>query len=192
MIKHEFFTCVKPYAPEEQGVKLWDEAEKNYSAANRHYHNLTHLNSLVDELKPFKDKFSSWKTVVFAIVYHDIIYNTLKSNNEERSADMAVKRLSSIAVPKQSVAFCRQLILATKKHARADVETNLFTDADLAILGSPPDVYKIYSQQIRQEYALYPDLIYYPGRKKVLLHFLEMESIYKSEEWSEVRTNSTS
>jgi predicted metal-dependent HD superfamily phosphohydrolase len=37
-----------------------------------------------------------------------------------------------------------------------------------------------YTKQIRAEYAIYPDLLYNLGRKKVLKHFLEMPSIYKT------------
>ncbi len=67
----------------------------------------------------------------------------------------------------------------------SDFETNLFTDADLSILGSDPDTYKVYSKQIRREYSIYPEIIYNPGRKKVLTHFLKMDKIYKTEEFSD-------
>jgi predicted metal-dependent HD superfamily phosphohydrolase len=70
--------------------------------------------------------------------------------------------------------------MATKRHEPSDDEIDLFTDADLSILGSSPDVYQLYSQQVRQEYSIYPDLLYKAGRKKMLLHFLEMEHIYKT------------
>lgn len=109
------------------------------------------------------------------------MYNTLKSNNEEKSADLAVKRLASIAFHESGRMQCQKLILATKKHEFADDETNLFTDADLAILGADPYVYKTYTEQIRREYKIYPDLVYKTGRKKVLQHFLEMDAIYKTE-----------
>jgi predicted metal-dependent HD superfamily phosphohydrolase len=185
MIKQEFLDSLKHYSADDtQHLKMWSEAEKNYSRSDRHYHNITHLNTLLSELKPFEKKFSSWDIIVFAIVYHDIIYNTLKNNNEERSAALAVKRLSGISSPQNLIASCERMILATKKHEPADFETNLFTDADLSILGSDAETYKVYAAQIRREYSIYPDLIYYPGRKKVLARFLSMDRIYKSEEFS--------
>ena len=58
-------------------------------------------------------------------------------------------------------------------------DINLFTDADLAILGAEPEIYKNYAAAIRQEYSVFPDPIYIPGRKKVLLHFLKMERLFK-------------
>lgn len=35
--------------------------------------------------------------------------------------------------------------------------------------------------QVRKEYSIYPDLLYKPGRKKVLQHFLQMERIFKTQ-----------
>jgi predicted metal-dependent HD superfamily phosphohydrolase len=185
MIKESFVKSIKKFiSNEETQITYWNEIKKNYSKSNRHYHNLTHLDNLVAELSPFKHRFSNWDVIVFAIAYHDIIYNTLKSDNEEKSADLAVKRLKEISFPENLIARCKAIILATKKHEMADEETNLFTDADLSILGSEPNVYKLYSEQIRKEYKIYPDFVYNPGRKKVLTHFLEMEKIFKTREFS--------
>ncbi len=59
-------------------------------------------------------------------------------------------------------------------------DTNFFIDADLAILGASEDVYREYSKRIRREYNFYPDVIYMPGRKKVLKRFLDMSTIFKT------------
>jgi predicted metal-dependent HD superfamily phosphohydrolase len=185
MIKQEFLESLKNYTSNrEQHQTMWDEVERNYSRPDRHYHNLSHLHSLLSELKIYKNKFAHWDVIVFAIVYHDLVYNTLKNNNEERSAETAIKRLTKISFPEKLTIFCGQLILATKKHESADFETNLFTDADLSILGADPETYEVYSKQIRREYSIYPELIYHQGRKKVLTHFLNMDKIFKTHEFS--------
>jgi predicted metal-dependent HD superfamily phosphohydrolase len=186
MIKLEFIASLKKYtADSELQQTMWNEVEKKYSGTDRHYHNLTHLNAMLNELTTHKDKFTNWDAIIFAIVYHDLIYSSLKSDNEERSAEVAVKRLTSISFPESLITLCRQLILATKRHEEADAETNTFTDADLSILGAEPATYKEYTHQIRREYSIYPDLIYNPGRRKVLTHFLEMSSIYKTKAFSD-------
>ncbi len=41
--------------------------------------------------------------------------------------------------------------------------------------------YNDYARQVRQEYSLYPDMIYKPGRRKVLRHFLAMPKIFKTD-----------
>ena len=65
-----------------------------------------------------------------------------------------------------------------------DSDTNFFTDADLAVLGQDWSAYKIYTEGVRKEYWIYPDIIYKPGRKKVVEHFLRMEKIYKTQPFS--------
>lgn len=186
MIKNEFIDALRNYTADANSVgSLWHEIEMKYSSHGRYYHNLAHLNSITTELLPFKKRFTNWATIVFAITYHDIIYNTLKNNNEEKSAAFAVNRLSEMKYSEEQINFCRQLILATKTHQAGNKEMNLFTDADLSILGADQETYRVYTTQIRDEYSIYPDFVYNPGRKKVLHHFLEMTSIYKSPEFAE-------
>lgn len=89
--------------------------------------------------------------------------------------------MQQLAVPIQQIERCKSQIMATKSHVFSDdSDTNYFTDADLSILGQPWEVYQTYYQNVRREYAIYPDLVYHPGRKKVLQHFLSMERIFKT------------
>jgi predicted metal-dependent HD superfamily phosphohydrolase len=184
-IREEFISSLQHYTSDPKiQQSMWSEIDTSYSKSNRHYHNLNHLNVLLHELTPMQREFNDWDTVIFAIVYHDAIYNTLNQNNEEKSAALAVKRLTSLGLTAEQTTACEKLILATKKHEPADRETNLFTDADLSILGSDPVTYHEYTKQIRKEYSIYPDFMYNPGRKKVLEHFLNMAHIYKSSEFA--------
>jgi predicted metal-dependent HD superfamily phosphohydrolase len=161
---------------------LWSEIEHNYSNKKRYYHTLSHLENLLKQLLEIKAKIKSWETVLFTLYYHDIIYKALKSDNEEQSAELAEKRMEQINVPTKIIENCKSQILATKKHdLSSDIDTNIFIDADLSVLGQDTVTYKIYFQNIRKEYSIYPDILYNPGRKKVLKHFLEMERIFKTE-----------
>ena len=185
MIKEEFLNSLKNYTSADSlMLSMWNDIEQNYSKPGRHYHTLAHLDTLVRLLKPYEGEFPSWDTIVFAIAYHDVIYNTLKSTNEEKSAAYAKEKLNTIAFPEKQIDSCCQLILATKRHEASDRYTNLFTDADLSILGADPETYRAYAKQIRKEYSVYPDIVYNPGRKKVLLHFLAMQNIFKTSDFS--------
>jgi predicted metal-dependent HD superfamily phosphohydrolase len=183
MFKKEFCNCLTRYADEQKSDLLWREVGNAYSSSGRHYHTLAHLNNLLAELKPFQKLFQQWDTIVFAIAYHDLVYSTLKNDNEEKSAEYATRHLQSIGFDTSQTEHCRNLILATKEHESSDAETNLFTDADLSILGAKPEDYSVYAAQVRKEYNIYPDMIYNPGRKKVLQHFLSMSRIFKSDEF---------
>ncbi len=161
--------------------KLWHDVENKYSDKKRHYHTLQHLENLLNELIAVKSEIQNWETILFTLFYHDIIYNSLKSDNEQKSADYAEQKMQTLSVPIEIIRNCKKQILATQSHVFSiDNDTNLFTDADLSVLGYSHETYTEYYQNIRREYNIYPDLVYNPGRKKVLLHFLNMDKIYKT------------
>ena len=182
MLKHTFIELFKKYTSDERLIeKLWNEIERHYSNKKRYYHTFSHLQNLLSQLKEIKDKIEHWDVILFTLYYHDIIYNSLKSNNEERSADVAKERLKQLSIPEKMIESCTLQILATKSHVNSsDQDTNYFTDADLSILGQTWGEYETYYKNVRKEYAIYPNLIYNPGRKKVITHFLEMDQIYKT------------
>jgi len=166
---------------EDLGGQLWQEIATGYSLPDRYYHNLTHLEHLIRELEPCKPLIDDCDTLLYAIFYHDLIYAVQRQDNEEQSALLAVNRLAALGFDATRAERCRQHILATKAHrAGADPDTLLFADADLSILGQPAATYDCYYRQIRQEYIVYPDVLYIPGRIKVLNHFLGMSHIYKT------------
>lgn len=167
--------------------KYWVEIEAAHNNKKRVYHSLTHLENLFLELEPIKDQIEDWDTVSWAVFYHDIVYNVRKQDNEERSADLAVERLQAIGYPTRKVERCKAQIIATKSHAVSnDQDANLLTDADLSILGKDWDTYSAYFKAIRKEYKIYPKVLYNPGRKKVLTHFLEMDQLFKTDYFREL------
>lgn len=56
-------------------------------------------------------------------------------------------------------------------------------DLGLSILGQDAATYKMYTENVRKEYKIYLNFIYMPARKKAMMHFLEQDSIYKTEEF---------
>ncbi len=183
MLKQVFEDLLKDFTPDVKLIdKLWKEIEKAYGERGRHYHNLLHLENLYQELNAVKPSVRHWDVMMLSLFYHDVVYNTLSQDNEEKSAALAQKRLQSLNVTVHKIELCHSQILATKGHTISpDTDTNLFTDADLSILGKDQAVYEKYAAQIRKEYSIYPSLIYNPGRKKVLNHFLTMDRIFKTE-----------
>ena len=162
--------------------ELWEEIKESYTAKKRHYHNLTHLKYMADHAMKYQNNLSDLDTVLFSIFYHDIVYDATHKDNEQKSADIAHKRLSQLRVPTDKITKCHAQIVATQNHIlSSDSDTNYLLDFDLAILGESPNVYQEYTRNIRKEYAIYPGFLYKRGRKKVLQSFLAMDRIFKTD-----------
>jgi predicted metal-dependent HD superfamily phosphohydrolase len=162
--------------------QVWAEIEKSYSNPKRSYHTLFHLQQFYNELEATKDAIRNWDALLFSLFFHDLVYNPLRRDNEERSNIIAEDRMAILDVPPALIHACMALIMATKAHKWSeDGDTNIFTDADLSILGQPAAVYDAYTAGIRKEYILYSDILYKPGRKAVVQHFLSMDRIFKTD-----------
>ena len=183
MLKELFLSLAGRYSTDVKLTQqLWLEIEKNYAGKKRHYHNLQHLENLVGELSGIKELIHDWDAVVLAIFYHDVIYKAHRKDNEDQSALLATKHLLQLNCNSYIIDRVNQLIMATKSHQLSDdADVNYFTDADLSILGKDWDIYHDYCSNVRKEYAIYPDMLYKPGRKKALQHFLSMERIFKTD-----------
>lgn len=191
-----------------------------YGDAGRHYHNLDHIAALLALSEEQASSLADRGTVDLAILYHDAVYAPSRKDNEEASAALARERLTELGRPAAQVETVARYIEATK-HAGADasvgrssagVDASLgrsgagadatvgnsdldhLLDFDLSILGAEPAAYEAYAAGIRREYAIYPDLLYRPGRAKVLRAFLAMPRIFRvpalAERWdAQARAN---
>ena len=120
--------------------------------------------------------------VLYAVFYHDIIYKVTRKDNELKSAEYALGILPTNAKLNKELIF--DVICATQLHQHNDNEDiNWLIDFDLKILSKDWDDYKIYFEQIRKEYKIYPNFLYNSGRKKALKHFLENEFIFQTQEF---------
>ncbi|RYY67802.1 MAG: hypothetical protein EOO13_14040 [Chitinophagaceae bacterium] len=180
MLKQRFIEVISEY-DSSAAETYWNEIETAYSSPGRYYHNQKHLRDLFAQLHHIPYEWNNFSAVILAIAYHDIVYDPLQNDNEEKSAILAKDRLLAIGASPDLTAQCLTHIMSTKNHESSiNEDSNYFTDADLSILGSAPETYKTYSQQIRQEYSIYPDVIYNAGRVNVLKHFLSMPRIFKT------------
>ncbi|TPG32944.1 hypothetical protein [Flavobacterium pectinovorum] len=160
--------------------KNWFDLEKAYSKKSRYYHNLTHINDMIECFEMYFDKLQFPNEVLYSIFYHDYIYVSSKKDNELKSAEFAVKILPKSSNINQKLVF--DMICATQLHQHNEVEDiNWLIDFDLKILARGWSEYQIYFEQIRKEYRIYPDFLYKPGRAKALKHFLEYDSIFQTD-----------
>jgi len=180
-MEDDFLKMMKRYTDDESYAKAcWVALKHKYSAGSRHYHNLEHLAYMFRWLATVKSEVKNLDAMLFAIYYHDSIYNTTRSDNEHQSALYFKKMISKTSF--EAITEVMDLIAATKEHMQSDdTDTNILLDLDLAVLGEKPENYLIYAKAIRKEYYIYPDFMYRKGRKKVLMNMLNLEAIYKTD-----------
>jgi len=165
--------------------RFYQEIAKKYTTSRRHYHNLQHIDVLLQLCEVYSTQLYGRDVVAFSVFYHDIIYNVLRKDNEPRSAQVAVKRLRALSVPPEKIEQIKLYIEATQTHTITDAvihiyDLQLFLDFDMSILGAEWDTYERYTQQVRREYRIYPNKLYYPGRWQFLRHCLQAEFIFQT------------
>lgn len=76
--------------------KLWNEIKTAYDSRGRHYHNLHHIAYVLGDAEEYDSMLDDRDCVLFALFYHDIVYDVLRTDNEEQSAEIAKSRLSEL------------------------------------------------------------------------------------------------
>jgi predicted metal-dependent HD superfamily phosphohydrolase len=162
---------------------LFDELARAYSQPGRHYHNLGHIAQLIGLLDQYGQDLRCPDAIELAIFFHDAVYVPIRSDNEAASAALARARLTALGAIEPLVREVERLILATRHgtafaDAVSDPDLALLLDLDLSVLGAERAMYAAYAAAIRREYAVVPDLIYRPGRRRVLAEFRARPRIY--------------
>jgi predicted metal-dependent HD superfamily phosphohydrolase len=163
---------------------LRGELARAYQAPDRHYHDLRHIEALLGLARQHRGALNDPEAVEAAIWFHDAVYDARRSDNEEKSAQLALARLAGRATDDR-LARIATMIRLTAGHvlpefaeAAASGDCALFLDMDLAILGSAPAEFAAYERDVRREYAFLTDAAWISGRRRVLAGFLARPTIY--------------
>lgn len=153
-----------------------------YSETHRAYHTLEHVEYCLNELESVRYLVVNPDAVELALWYHDAVYDTKATDNEERSAFLAVEMVRDVFLPDNFGQLIAGLIIATKHTSvPAHFDAKLLVDVDLSILGQPEDKFSKYERQIRREYDWVPEEMFVVGRSKILKLFLDRPSIYSTQ-----------
>jgi len=160
----------------EAGV-VYQDLCRRYSEPGRAYHNLGHVAAMLGTVSEFGGLAQDDVVVRLAVWFHDAVYDSRRSDNEEQSAALAASSLAGAAP--RLLPTVEHLILATKTHQAGpdDSDCRMLLDADLGVLGSSADDYDRYAGAIREEYAWVPEADYRAGRRRVLESFLGRERL---------------
>src|SRR6266536_3933967 len=157
----------------------YERLAQAYSEPHRYYHNFRHVTECLDVFDSARHLAGHPEVVEMAIWFHDAVYDTRSSDNEERSAVLAKQCLLEAGVGDDFVDTVSRLILATKSHdATTEDDAPVMVDVDLSIFGQSEARFDEYEAQIRQEYSWVPRTIFVARRTEILERFLSREHIY--------------
>ena len=163
-------------------VDIFDDVIALYSAPDRFYHNLSHLEDCFQTFKLAEPIAIHPNEVALAIWFHDAIYDSQGHENEQKSAIWAASVIRQAGVENSVAERVSQLILATcHTGAVTDIDTQIMVDVDLSILGSHEEKFWQYEANIRREYAWVPESLFKQKRSQILQCFLERKYIYHLE-----------
>lgn len=140
---------------------------KIYNEEKRFYHNFEHIKSMIENIK-IEDT-----EIIIAILFHDIVYDIHKNDNEEKSVEFFIKNCES--KNENLINVVKQLILSTKIESIIKNEKEkIIYDLDNKILYST-DLIEIlkWEENIFKEYQNYNIKEYKKERIKFLKNMYE-------------------
>lgn len=164
-----------------------DELEARYQEPHRRYHTLVHIECVLRDSGWLANAVGldnrSKSILVLAVCAHDVIYTGAPVEDEQASADWATSRLTDAGVDVQATDQVSKAVLATISHEvdPLDLLVACLLDADLAILGSPADVYDRYAKDVRGEYDRFDDATWKLGRSHVLEQMKKRSRLFLTE-----------
>ncbi|MEQ1700996.1 MAG: metal-dependent phosphohydrolase [Ilumatobacteraceae bacterium] len=148
---------------------------------HRRYHTATHVMWVLrhlHELSLAGEGPSDVPAVQLAALFHDMVYDPRTTDNEARSAARAAEAATQLGWSPERCAMVHRLVMATAGHEPTDADEAALVDADLAILGAPPNEYAAYARAVRAEYAHVSDDAWRVGRAAVLRGFAARSHLY--------------
>ena len=174
---------------------LLDALKVRYAEPHRHYHTWAHIESLLTHFCRWESHFHRPEPVLWALYWHDAIYDPRAPDNEERSAQLLEQEVIG-HLPPVDIAFAAQIIRATAGHRvpeglsgpDAD-DLALFLDLDLSSFAASESDFAQKQHNIRAEYDFVPDDRFRTARKAILTDFLGRERLYLTDlahaEWDQ-------
>lgn len=152
-----------------------------YAEPQRQYHTLRHLDECFARLDRARAGAERPADLELSLWYHDAVYDPHASDNEARSAELAVHAMQRAGLAADARERVRALIMATRHDApSAPGDAALLVDVDLGILAAEPERFDEYEREIRAEYAWVPTVLFRRKRTQVLQGFLDRDRIYMS------------
>jgi predicted metal-dependent HD superfamily phosphohydrolase len=138
------------------GVDITEiEVRVRWSEPHRYFHTTEHLNDVLGQIFDYYNSSNDdLPIMVVAAVFHDIIYDPKRTDNEEKSAEllMSYLKIGMSLWLSNNIEKVKKLILATKTHDKIHELISNFNKFDCSILDSGFSDLLKWEEQIYKEY----------------------------------------
>lgn len=190
---------------------IWNAIHAAYTESHRHYHTLEHLVNMFDLFDEHITNIPHPWAVEMAIWFHDFVYDTNQPQYASNEAN-SVKAMLAMLNPKipgwpnhdlsndnrwlenrETLMLAAEFIMSTKGHKikaagiMADdakrLSNEYFLDIDLSILGASKSICDAFDNNIRKEFAQYPDDQFAKGRAQAMYDFKQRARVFYTDEF---------
>lgn len=165
-------------------LSMWNES-------HRSYHTLNHLNDLISQINKEKSKYSQkeYEKLIIASLFHDIVYDPMKDENEEKSSEFFEQ--CCLDKSNQDIKEIKQIIFDTKTHESNTKLSDLFNYYDMNIVERDFKQLLEWEKGIYREHKGYGKEKYKIGRLKFLESLLDKypnntENLLKLIKWVKI------
>jgi predicted metal-dependent HD superfamily phosphohydrolase len=164
---------------------VFDRVHAAWGEERRRYHGIEHLVDCLRELDGAHATSPTAELVELALWYHDVIYEPGAQACEERSAQMLLADVATLAIPVEAARAAADLVRSTA-HASDSIETNtpatdLILDIDLSILGRDALRFMDFEYGVEEEYAAVSGIEFRVGRGRFLAALLARPRLFRTE-----------
>jgi len=118
-----------------------DEVIERYEEPHRYWHVISHINDLLKNINELynikKINKREFELLNIVTIFHDIVYNTTKKDNEEKSVEYMLSKYenyNNINSNEKNVKIISDIILNTKTHDSNERLCKIFNDLDTNVL----------------------------------------------------------
>lgn len=162
---------------------IYDLVVRCYNDGKHVYHTLdNHIEPGLRLIHEHILKTEHPNTIMCAWVFHDLIIDPIRHDNEQRSAELCREVLLSIGIPASKVEEVVQLILATKhSDPVGDLDKRFICDIDLSFLALDFSDFVNNTNKLRQEYGDRPEADFVRGEMAFFERLLNRDKIFQTE-----------
>jgi predicted metal-dependent HD superfamily phosphohydrolase len=152
-----------------------------FAEPHRHYHTAQHISECLAHFDSSHSLCEQPLEVELALWFHDAIYEPRAKDNEEQSAQWALRVMQECNLAEAAQERVGALIMATCHDALPESQyAKVLVDIDLSMLGADTTRFDEYEDQVRAEYNWVPGFLFRRKRREILAGFLARSTIYST------------